>query len=361
MAGQGRRRPRVAVVGAGIIGASIAYHLALSGARVTLIDRDPVPGEATAQSFSWINASAGNPSPYYELRLQGLLEWRALDETLGGGLTLRWGGSLEWSDDAQALERDFREQAGRGYPLRRVGRAEIVALEPAVAEPPESALYASLEGTLQAVAATERLIEAARALGAEVRRGAAAIVGDVAGRTVIAVAGEPLEVDVVVLAVGAGAEAVAARLDVCLPMANLPGLLIHTRPYPPLLSRLLLSPGAHIKQDCDGRVVAGESFGGGPVPNDPQAEGERLLARVKTRLEGAEGLELERVTLGVRPIPRDGLPVLGFAEELEGLYLAALHSGVTLAPVVGRLAAAEIVGGRPLKVLEPFRPARFRT
>ena len=357
----GRATPKVAILGGGIIGASIGYHLALQGAAVIIVDRDETPREATACSFSWINASAGNPSPYYELRLQGLLEWRRLDEALGGELPLRWGGSVEWSEDPEELERDFRTQSARGYDVRLVGRDEIARLEPAIAAPPDAAVFAAVEGSVQPVTATELLLEAAQESGAVILRGEAARLVGTDGRAQLVLGAGPLEADVVVLAVGASSEALAAELGVTLPMANSSGLLVHSRPHPPLLQRLVLSPGAHIKQDLDGRVLAGESFGGGPVPNDPEAEGERLLMRVRERLKGAEGLTLERVTVGLRAIPRDGLPVLGFADEVEGLYLATMHSGITLAPVVGRLAAAEIALGAPLDMLEPFRPRRFRT
>ncbi len=52
---------RIIVVGAGIIGASIAWHLAKAGAEVTVIEADEPGGVATRNSWAWINASWGNP------------------------------------------------------------------------------------------------------------------------------------------------------------------------------------------------------------------------------------------------------------------------------------------------------------
>jgi glycine/D-amino acid oxidase-like deaminating enzyme len=68
---------------------------------------------------------------------------------------------------------------------------------------------------------------------------------------------------------------------------------------------------------------------------------------------------MERVTLGLRPIPEDGLPAIGPAPGLEGLYLAVMHSGITLAPAVGRFAAMELLDGAEVELLAPFRPDRF--
>ena len=61
---------RVIVIGAGIIGAAIAWHLAKAGAVVTVIDEGKPGGVATPNSWGWINASWGNPEPYFRLRMR---------------------------------------------------------------------------------------------------------------------------------------------------------------------------------------------------------------------------------------------------------------------------------------------------
>ena len=68
---------------------------------------------------------------------------------------------------------------------------------------------------------------------------------------------------------------------------------------------------------------------------------------------------MERVTLGYRVMPQDEYPILGFAQACPNLYVAATHSGVTLAPLIGELAAVEILDGVQVRFLEPYRPQRF--
>ena len=58
-------------------------------------------------------------------------------------------------------------------------------------------------------------------------------------------------------------------------------------------------------------------------------------------------------------MPEDELPILGFVADRPNLYVAAMHSGVTLAPLVGQHAATEILDGVPVEALAPFRLARF--
>jgi glycine/D-amino acid oxidase-like deaminating enzyme len=353
--------PRVTVVGGGIIGASLAYHLAEAGARVTLIEKSLDPPAATAASFAWINASHGNPRPYYDLRLQSMLEWRRLEGVLGDALALKWGGSIEWHATPATLRAAVEEHAAWGYPLRLIDRAAIEDLEPGIASPPGEAAYASLEGSLDPIAATDCLLAAAQERGTRVVPGKEARLHLDRARAAVRILPEEetLSSDVVVLAAGAESQPLAEALGVTLPLANKPGLLIHCRGVAPTLRRLVLSPEAHFKQDPDGHIVAGEDFGGGSPPIDPQTTAKRLLARIKHRLRGGEALRLEAVTLGLRPIPKDGLPVLGFAPEIDNLYLAVMHSGVTLAPIIGRLAAQEIVAEQAAEILDPYRPARF--
>ena len=68
---------------------------------------------------------------------------------------------------------------------------------------------------------------------------------------------------------------------------------------------------------------------------------------------------IRTVRRGRRPIPKDGLPIIGFASTVANLYIAAMHSGVTLAALVGEFAAIEILDGADIAALHPYRPHRF--
>jgi glycine/D-amino acid oxidase-like deaminating enzyme len=350
--------PRIAVIGAGIVGASIAYHLARRGAAVTVVDRGRPGGEATEKSFAWINAGWGNPLPYFRLRFLSMAEYRRLEDELDGALGVVWRGCLIWDLADDELEEFERRHAAWGYDVRLVGRAEIAALEPGLVAPPARAAYAAGDGTIEPVAATRALLAAAAAAGAAIRLDTEVIDLATGGGVRVLTGAGTLEADVCVLAAGAATAALGAKVGVALPMRPTPGLLAHSRPAAPLLRHVIEAPGLHMKQER-GRIVVGEDFGGGSAPEDREAEGRRLLALVGRHIRGADALELEKVTVGFRPMPEDGKPVVGFAPELPGLYLATMHSGITLAPAVGRFAAMEILDGTRVEMLEPYRPERF--
>ena len=72
-----------------------------------------------------------------------------------------------------------------------------------------------------------------------------------------------------------------------------------------------------------------------------------------------KGTKIKEVRRGRRPIPEDGHPVLGFAASVPNLYFAAMHSGVSLAALVGEFAAVEILDGARIDLFEPYRVERF--
>jgi glycine/D-amino acid oxidase-like deaminating enzyme len=89
--------------------------------------------------------------------------------------------------------------------------------------------------------------------------------------------------------------------------------------------------------------------------------GKRILAKIGSFLPDARGVQLNRLTLGFRPVPLDELPVMGALPTLPDVHVAVTHSGVTLAPIVGRLTVEEVLGGARAEMFAPYRPERFAT
>ncbi|MEB3963121.1 FAD-dependent oxidoreductase, partial [Streptomyces kunmingensis] len=92
----------------------------------------------------------------------------------------------------------------------------------------------------------------------------------------------------------------------------------------------------------------------------PRVDGlpQELHRRAGAVLPGLARARIEDARIGVRPIPSDGLPLVGEVPGAPGLYHLVSHSAVTLAPVLGRLAARELTTGRSAAELAPYRPDR---
>jgi len=112
---------RVVVVGAGIVGASIAYHLARRQVAVTVLERHRPGAGASSHSFAWLNAFGKEPYPYHDLNRRSMEAWRRFAQDLQADVGLHWGGEMRWvhtAADAAALRQRIQHLQAWGYPNR---------------------------------------------------------------------------------------------------------------------------------------------------------------------------------------------------------------------------------------------------
>jgi glycine/D-amino acid oxidase-like deaminating enzyme len=351
---------KVIVVGAGIVGASIAWHLSKAGAPVTIVTDGAPGGIATPATFAWINASWGNPETYFRLRIRAMSEWCRLAGEVPG-IPLSWCGGLLWDLPPAELEAYAAQHASWGYGIRAVDRAQAARIEPGLADAPGRAVHVAEEGAVEAVPAVEMLLADARRRGAVLR--AARVDGlEMQGDRVVGVraGGGVLSADDVVLAAGMATPRIAATAGVTVPIDSPPGLIVHSRAHPArLLNGLVLADRLHMRQTAEGRLIAGSDFGGGDPGADPASTAAELFSVMRLMLIRGNELALDFFSVGKRPTPADGFPIVGRAQGRAGLYLAVMHSGVTLAPAVGLFAAEEILAGLRDPLLAPYGPERF--
>lgn len=351
----------VGIIGAGIIGACIARELALAGCKVSVFEAHEPASGASSRSMGWINASFVSRADYYEMRIAAIQAYRKLDEAFNGALETQWTGSLNWEAREDKLD-ELVEELGRfGHPVKLVARDELRMLEPELSDLPAKALLLENEGTVEAGHVTRVMLRAAQDAGAVVLAGvpvSAIEQGETAGHVIISPAGR-IQVDDVVIAAGVMTGELAEKCDQKLPMKNEPGVLIETNTLPFRLQHTIWSPDVHFKQLPDGRAICGNLFSGALGDDAVEYVAHRMLERMKQRLpNAAAGLKIEKVRHGVRPMPLDSYPAIGRLNN--EVYVAVMHSGVTLGPLVGALVAREIATGADVDMLKPFRPSRFK-
>jgi glycine/D-amino acid oxidase-like deaminating enzyme len=164
---------------------------------------------------------------------------------------------------------------------------------------------------------------------------------------------------------GPQADAVAALAGLRLPLAPTLGLLAVTAPVAAHPGRVVNAPPCQLRPDGGGRMMLhadsiDAEIAPGSQPADWLPQAQALVSRAAEVLPGVAGAMVEGVRMGTRPIPADGLSAVGFLPGVEGFYVVVTHSGVTLAPFLGRAVAEELGRGKPDPRLEPFRPARLQ-
>ncbi|MCK2212307.1 FAD-binding oxidoreductase [Actinomadura sp. ATCC 31491] len=360
---------RVVVIGAGVVGAAVAAGLTRRGAQVTVLEARTPGAGTSATSMAWVNANNKLPEAYFHLNHAAV---RAHHDLPG-----EWffpTGHLECAVSHQhkeLLESRVTRLESAGYPVERVTARRARELEPDLVSPP-GAVYAFFpeEGHVHPMRLIARLLGEARDAGAEVVCGAevTAIEAAEPGVRVGVAGGGTYAADAVVTCAGRWTQGVAALAGAYVPMLDparagqlTNGFLVTTTPVPARLSRMITTDRLNLRPDGAGRLVVqalgldGRAEPGVPVPDDVRQD---ILARLSAVLPAAEGAEAERAVVGHRSLPGDGLTVAGFADPARRVYTVATHSGVTLAPLLGREVAGELYGEESA-LLAAFRPGRF--
>jgi len=371
---------RIGIVGGGIVGASIAMHLAEMGADVTLMEKSEPGAGATGKSLAWINAQHDHPD-YIKLRLSSLFLWRKRDVEMNLGVV--WGGYINWAEDEETAKgvRTYGPPLdGTPYANAWIDREEMIRLSPHVVPKDKvlAAYHSWSDGHVDPVRAMNAFLDRARQLGAkivypcEVRE-----IRQKSGRvSSVETTKGSFKFDKVVIATGVDAPAILEKFGYTLRLAHKPGVMVRTRPIPVVTKMVYDGPrGIEFKQMADGRVVGQTSRRGPPdlpvhagirsgafdFPNEAlrQAHGERTIRDWGEYMPSVRGAGIERIDICYRPYPIDGLPVVGNVPGVDGLYMSVCHSGVTLSQILGTCVAAELLGTARSELLEPFRPERF--
>jgi len=369
---------RVIVIGAGVLGASAAFHVALAGAQAVLVDQAH-DGRATAAGAGivcpWLSeaadpewyriASAG--ARYLPTLAQHLAEFE--EHELGyrrvGALAVSWN-----EQDLNRIEkRVLAQRAGapEAGDVSRLSSGQAQALFPPL-HPELAAVHVSggarVDGRLLAGA----LCRAMERQGGTLRRGMATLLADDGRVTGASIGSEAIEADAVILAAGAWAPALLAPLGLTLAIEPQRGQITHLRMEGVEMGcwPVVLPPGSHYLLAFEGgRVVAGATRERGTgfdyrVTAAGQAE---VLNQALAVAPGLGHATLIETRIGFRPLGPDARPLLGVVAGMDGLVIGngMGPSGLTIGPFAGRLLAQVALGQRPDLPLAPYDPLRHRT
>lgn len=372
------------VIGGGVVGASVAYHLVRGGARTLLIDRDDAgratsagagilaPETSSRSSDAWF-AFAVPAVDYYPTLINDL----AADGAGDTGYAVCGQLEVAVSEDevepyAEARRIIFARQQQRGTPapedLHEVSSAEARQLFPPLADVRGALFYrhaARVDGRLLAAA----LRQAAVTRGLEVRAASVerlAVQNDTVTGAVVD--GTTITADAVAIAGGAWSAAFGAQLGVHIPVEPQRGQIIHldlpgidTSTWP------VITPyhGHYMVAWPDSRVVVGATreTGSGFAPFTSVAGIHEVLGEALRVAPGLRDARLREVRVGLRPATPDGLPVLGHVPGRRNIVLATGHgpTGLQLGPISGKIAADLMRGRAPEIDISAFDVTRFGT
>lgn len=369
---------KIVIVGAGIVGASVAYRLAQGGAEVVLIDAARVGGATSSVTYAWVNACEKLASePYYRLNFAGREAHARIAKELGGQDWYPRPGVVQWQDaeaeaggvDRTSSEEKFRRLQGWGYPVQKLDPGALHELEPDV----DPASYGDRpvilypeDGWCYATQYAGRVAAAAQRHDAQLLIGRVARLDIAGGRCtgVVMEDGTRIAADHVVNCSGRWANEVLGDPGDHLPLAPTSGLVVYTAPAGLGLTRGLRTPTVNLRPDGAGRLLLRSGdidklVDGHRPASDFREQGEELMRRARVLLPALRDVPIEAMRIAIRPMPADSYSAIGPIPGIAGLHIAITHSGVTLAPLIGEGLAQEILRGEDMPQFASFRPARF--
>ena len=365
----------VLIIGGGVIGSSIAYHLSLQKRKVLVCERAAVASEPAA---SWASAGGvrrqGRAPAEAVLAGEAIARWPQLEEELDAKVQYRQGGNLLLAEDderAAALAAHVTKQRSLGFTdVRLLDRAAVREIVPGIAQAVIAASSSPADGQADPALTTRAFAAAAQRHGATYWTNTMCESLLVTGGRVNGARTSRGEItaEVIVLAAGAWSDTLAAQAGLRLPIRTQALQMLLTTPTTPgTLVPVVSALGRELslKQLDNGAFLLG-----GGWPGDPSSDRRGYTMRPASMegnwaeacgvLPAVSKTQIARAWCGLEAMSVDAMPFVGFAPGLEGLCVAAGFSGhgFAISPAVGR-AVADLLAGKPVPALDGLGLARI--
>jgi sarcosine oxidase subunit beta len=373
------------IIGAGVIGASIAFHLTRHGIKPLLVEKsDPAAGSSGACD-GLVFLQSKKPGLHLKLALESRKRFDRLVDQLGSGIEFRNPGGMcliESEAELAALRIFVEEQRTSGLDVELIDGDEARRREPCLSRKVIAATFSAMDSQVNPYALTFSFLRAAESAGARILtgvevKGIEVVSGKAAG---VFASNRRISSPVVVNAAGAMAAEVGRLAGLEIPIKPRRGQIVVTASIAPLIRHCLISAqyvaakfkpelaatggmGFSLEQADSGNILIGSTREFVGFDRRTTFEGIRTIAsRIAPVIPALTHVPVIRTFGGLRPYTPDGLPILGKVAGLEGFIMAAGHEGdgIALSPITGELIADLIATGRTQFPLEDFRLERFR-
>jgi sarcosine oxidase subunit beta len=368
------------VIGGGVMGASIAFHLARAGAgRIALVERREICSGNTRKSGAIVRMHYSN-DPEAKLALASLPYFQRWSEIVGSGdCGFRETGFalLVGPENLERLHRNVARLRALGVETTAIGPDALHAVMPSlVTDGVAGAAYEPTSGYADAIATTRSFVEAGRELGVEVLEGTAVTGISTAGGRVSGVGtlGDDLSAPVVVCAANTWSPALLKTAGVAVPVtARRAQVAYFERPADYTGAHLVVldtTTALYTRAHNADQILGGAADESGASPGDPDDNDARadpgfqdeVAARMRARIPSLASAAHARAEAGMYDMSPDTRAILDRVPGVDGLYLAAGFSGTGFkkSPAVGLGLSEMILRGAATSVdLAPFRWSRF--
>lgn len=381
----------VVIIGAGVIGASIAYYLAKQGVKPLLIDQGDVCSGSSGACDKAISMQSKNPGLHLAMAMESAAMFPRLDEELDYDIEYSpCGGMIAIENEKQMtiMESFVARQQALGLPVSLLSIEEARRRQPAFSPSLLASTYSPADAEVSPLKLTFGFARAAKRLGAIIHTGAKVTAIETTGGRVSGVETSKgsFRADIVINAAGAYAPSIGSLAGLTIPIRPRRGQIVVTEAMPAYLTGEIwsaryivakhtpemirqedpqaadLGVGLALGQTREGTLLIGgtRELVGYDLSTTPEAL-TAILRHAANIVPGLRDIHVIRVFSGLRPYTPDGLPILGPVTGIDGFLMAAGHEGdgIALAPVTGKMMAEYIVDGTQSAAIQQLRLGRF--
>lgn len=380
------RKADVVVVGGGVIGSSILYHLAKRKIQAVLLEKGELISGASGACDGLIFLQSKKPGPHLRLAQEGTKRFSNLKHELHFEIEYRNSGGMiviENDHELKVIERFVAKQRKIGLDISLLDIDQAREKEPSLSEKIFGSTFSPSDGKVNPLLLTHAFIRSAKKLGARVfteNEVTGIVLESHQVRSVKTGKGE-IETTTIVNAAGAYAPEIGKLVHLDIPIKPRRGQLLVTEPMPPVLNRGVLSAkyiaakfdpalaetegeGISIDQTSSGNFLLGSTreFVGFDTQTTHQAM-TNIATQAMHIIPQLKDTHIIRAFAGLRPYTPDGMPILGNVDGVEGFIVAAGHEGdgVALSPITGEVIAELIDTNTTPISLNEFRLERFNS
>ncbi|MCG7333711.1 FAD-binding oxidoreductase [Sporosarcina sp. ACRSM] len=355
------KRYDIVIIGSGVIGSSIAYHLSESQQEeVLVIDKGfPLSGTSgSTQAWVWVHSKA--PASYGELSMFSAELYPILEKKIGDVEYKRTGGISPFFSESEREKALMlaEKQATVGIPIEVLSQEEVLSREPALSPNIVGATYSPIDGNVNPFRLVELFIRAAKKNNVEFSfyTSVTSILKKNGLFEIETEKGGKYTAKKIIFAGGPWMKELASLIDIKVPVKQVRGQILITEP----LTNLIKHTIAGMRQADNGEVLIGYSLE--EVGYDRRTTLDIIQNTAQMAIDYIPSLanaNIVRAFSGIRVIPEDELPIIGEIPNVENAYISVMHSGITLSPIIGTLMAELLLHGDTSIDLQQYSLSRF--
>lgn len=354
----------IIIIGAGFVGTTLAWYLSKqSDKQIILLDKTQAGHGVTQHAFAWLNVSYGRPDAYSQLRQQALDAWHELDKHTNGALNIQWTGAISWQETDAATAHYVHQHQQNGFNVELLDKSTLQQMEPYLSVLPENAAFSPEEGSVDPLHATKTLLSLAIEQGVIYlpEQQVQTILQENGYVTGVKTHNKTFLAKQVIVTAGVDATSLLQSLNIELPVSASPSIIVHFNAPTDktLVQHIISTPLMELRPSGSGKMLCAEDYISERAEHSAMAIAQNALTTIKNSFIGSDTLNLENAFTGMRPMPKDEMPIVGKVADFEGLYIISMHAAITLAPLVCQLAQNEILHGIEQAALGPYRLTRF--